>query len=58
MNEIPIDAQQLVIDGIKRIPSRSSRVVLCNDAAWLSSDETCQVCTHDASSDVKHHMAL
>ena len=22
-------------------------LVLCNDAGWLSSDETCQVCTHD-----------
>ena len=51
MNEVPIAAQQLVIDSIKKIPSRSSRVVLCNDAAWLSSDETCQVCTHDKFED-------
>ena len=51
MNEIPIAAQQLVIDSIKKISSRLSRVVLCNDAGWLSSDETCQVCTHDKFED-------
>ena len=51
MNEIPIPAQQVVIDSIKRISSRLSRVVLCNDAGWLSSDETCQICTHDKFED-------
>ena len=51
MNETPIAAQQLVIDSIKKISSRLSRVVLCNDAGWLSSDETCQVCTHDKFED-------
>ena len=51
MNEIPIAAQQLAIDSIKSIPSCFPRVVLCNDAAWWSSDETCQVCTHDKFED-------
>jgi len=26
-------------------------VVLCNDAGWLASDKTCQVCTHDKFED-------
>ena len=51
MNEIPIAAQQLVVDSIKKISSCLPRVVLCNDAGWLSSDETCQVCTHDKFED-------
>ena len=51
MNEIPIAAQQLVVDSIKKISSSLPRVVLCNDAGWLSSDETCQVCTHDKFED-------
>ena len=51
MNEIPVAAQQLVVDSIKKISSRLPRVVLCNDAGWLSSDETCQVCTHDKFED-------
>ena len=51
MNEIPIVAQQLVVDSIKKISSSLPRVVLCNDAGWLSSDETCQVCTHDKFED-------
>ena len=51
MNEIPIPAQQLVVDSIKKISSCLPRVVLCNDAGWLSSDETCQVCTHDKFED-------
>ena len=44
-------AQQLVVDSIKKISSSLPRVVLCNDAGWLSSDETCQVCTHDKFED-------
>ena len=51
MNEIPIAAQQLVVDSIKKISSSLPRVVLCNSAGWLSSDETCQVCTHDKFED-------
>ena len=51
MNEIPIAAQQLIIDNIKAISPRLPRVILCNDAGWLSSDETCQVCTHDKFDD-------
>ena len=51
MNEIPIAAQQLIIDSIKKISSCLSRVILCNDAGWLSSDVTCQVCTHDKFED-------
>ena len=51
MNEIPLAAQQLVVDSIKKISSCLPRVVLCNDAGWLSSDETCQVCTHDKFED-------
>lgn len=47
MNEIPVAAQQLIVDSIKALPHRSSRVVLCHTAGQLSSDETCQVCTHD-----------
>ena len=42
MNEIRIAAQQLVIDSIKKISFRPG---------WLSSDETCQVCTHDKFED-------
>ena len=51
MNEIPIAAQQIVVDSIKKISSSLPRVVLCNSAGWLSSDETCQVCTHDKFED-------
>ena len=51
MNEIPIAAQQIVVDSIKKISSSLPRVVLCNSAGWLSSDETCQVCTHDKFDD-------
>ena len=51
MNEIPIAAQQIVVDSIKKISSSLLRVVLRNSAGWLSSDETCQVCTHDKFDD-------
>ena len=51
MKEIPIAAQQIVVDSIKKISSSLPRVVLCNSAGWLSSDETCQVCTHDKFED-------
>ena len=51
MNEIPIAAQQLIIDSIKTRSPCLTRVVLCNDAGWLTSDETYQVCTHDKFED-------
>ena len=51
MNEIPFAAQQLIIDSIKKISPCLTRVILCNDAGWLSSDETCQGCTHDKFED-------
>lgn len=44
---IPVATQQLSIDSIKACPYKSTRVVLCHNAGQLSSDETCQVCTHD-----------
>ena len=51
MNEIPIAAQQLIIDNIKARISSLPRVVLCHDAGSLTSEETCQVCTHDKFED-------
>ena len=43
--------QRLCRQWLKQISSCLSRVILCNDAGWLSSDETCQVCTHDKFED-------
>lgn len=51
MNEIPIAAQQLIVDNIKARTSSLPRVVLCHDAGLLTSEETCQVCTHDKFED-------
>ena len=51
MNEIPIAAKQLIINSIKTRSPCLTRVVLCNDAGSLTSDETCQVCTHDKFED-------
>ena len=47
MSDIPVEAQQLVVDGIKAQPSRTPRVVLCHSSGCLVSDASCQVCTHD-----------
>ena len=51
MNDIPIAAQQLIIDSVKTRAPCLTRVVLCHDAGWITSEETCQVCTHDKFED-------
>jgi len=47
MSDIPVEAQQLIVDGIKAQSSRTPRVVLCHSSGSLVSDASCQVCTHD-----------
>jgi len=40
MNDIPVAAQQLIVDNIKALSLRFPRVVLCHNAGSLSSDES------------------
>ena len=47
MNDIPVEAQQRIVDSIKNQACKFPQVVLCHSSGLLSSDVQCKVCTHD-----------